>query len=795
MRPLYLLAERIQSLAASKELSELQFLEEALEIVCDWGFRSVRYYEVTDNPLTNSSTFILRHAIYSNPELTAELGLRVEMHHTTLASPENSIVCGNAVDMTKHKSIWINALHLRDDQWVDIALRDHLGRLSNLLAISKPKGAKPFGRDLEMFRPLQAAFQYFYLAHRLRQISKLSISLHSALAKEKMEDPLMVILRNISAILPSGSLALFEYDWSTQQVVKRAEYIRGELNAEEIPETYSPGKGLTGRAWAHQNCRLIPDFSHYCKEQDIIPHQKSLDFHEAKIGQVLTALFHRFGRGARTFMVRLLNRVDKPELPFNPTHVQVLKLACDELTEYVNEVTNKATLDRIQKLSRYGAYNAHSVRDAIEIGLEALRQGGCVDPVLFYKKNLSARMEILLGEKETKYLDNGAADFSMGVNHSVRDWSDNANREPVRDFLLANIKPERDSVLAAFKAEGCRHVIGFMAPGEQGVVIAFLGVSRSDIGSYFRPGRDIDKSALDTVLSVLSIICSVIEVSRSVMSVDDAEELMAGFGHEVITPIAIMRSVAYEGINTAISSLLDADRREALQELEEAKKEIDVQASYIKQHMDVAKAFAQQSKGALSVDFQRHPLRRLVDAAWEEALEWRQDNLDQVSYRNVQLYKNEALNNVELIVDGGLVRNIFANLFKNAIKYSFPKNEGQPIEVRVLAEPQSNMDIIHVENWGIGISSPMKEAIFSRFVREERNDRVRAIRGRGVGLFFARTYAEVHGGELFCAYSISEWADVERTAKLEGYKTCFDLRIPKYGRMIGTHTVSLNDRK
>jgi K+-sensing histidine kinase KdpD len=54
------------------------------------------------------------------------------------------------------------------------------------------------------------------------------------------------------------------------------------------------------------------------------------------------------------------------------------------------------------------------------------------------------------------------------------------------------------------------------------------------------------------------------------------------------------------------------------------------------------------------------------------------------------------------------------------------------------------MEIILVENWEIGIAADQMENIFNKFVRDERIDRFRAIRGLGLGLYVARLIAKVH---------------------------------------------------
>jgi signal transduction histidine kinase len=96
----------------------------------------------------------------------------------------------------------------------------------------------------------------------------------------------------------------------------------------------------------------------------------------------------------------------------------------------------------------------------------------------------------------------------------------------------------------------------------------------------------------------------------------------------------------------------------------------------------------------------------------------------------------------------------------------------------VIGQPQLNLGIIQVENWGIGIPEDKLGAIFLKFIRVEREDRIRPIRGMGLGLYIARLYANVHGGHLYCRYSRPTLDDPIRTKRLEGFETSIELRIP-----------------
>ena len=90
--------------------------------------------------------------------------------------------------------------------------------------------------------------------------------------------------------------------------------------------------------------------------------------------------------------------------------------------------------------------------------------------------------------------------------------------------------------------------------------------------------------------------------------------------------------------------------------------------------------------------------------------------------------------------DAERLRQIFANLIDNAVKYS---PSGEPVEVRVA---QSNgAVIVSVRDRGPGIKEQDQRLIFEKFGRVTG---VGSKPGTGLGLYIARSIAEAHGGTI-----------------------------------------------
>lgn len=95
--------------------------------------------------------------------------------------------------------------------------------------------------------------------------------------------------------------------------------------------------------------------------------------------------------------------------------------------------------------------------------------------------------------------------------------------------------------------------------------------------------------------------------------------------------------------------------------------------------------------------------------------------------------------------DEVFLRQLFANLVGNAVKYARP---GEPALVRVTAMRVGARVVIEVGDNGIGIDEYQRDLVFRRFHRAETS--VGAQRGTGMGLAICQSIVERHGGTIEC---------------------------------------------
>lgn len=94
----------------------------------------------------------------------------------------------------------------------------------------------------------------------------------------------------------------------------------------------------------------------------------------------------------------------------------------------------------------------------------------------------------------------------------------------------------------------------------------------------------------------------------------------------------------------------------------------------------------------------------------------------------------------EAVVDRDRIRQVFANLLDNAIKYT--PADGN---VTISAQQEPGRAVVHFRDTGIGISSGEQDKIWTRLYR---GDKSRSERGLGLGLSLVKAIVEAHHGQV-----------------------------------------------
>lgn len=111
----------------------------------------------------------------------------------------------------------------------------------------------------------------------------------------------------------------------------------------------------------------------------------------------------------------------------------------------------------------------------------------------------------------------------------------------------------------------------------------------------------------------------------------------------------------------------------------------------------------------------------------------------------------EGLSRCEVSVDPNRLRQVFANLLDNALKYTA---EGG--QVTISLTPEAGTAVARFRDTGMGISPEEQPKIWSRLYR---GDRSRSQRGLGLGLSLVRAIVEAHGGTVSLVSAVGQGSE------------------------------------
>ncbi len=213
-------------------------------------------------------------------------------------------------------------------------------------------------------------------------------------------------------------------------------------------------------------------------------------------------------------------------------------------------------------------------------------------------------------------------------------------------------------------------------------------------------------------------------------------EFVAGVTHELLTPLAAMRSAGQNLADGVVAEPRQVQRYGRL---------VDDEGRRLSTMVEQVLEFAGMQAGRKSYAFERTRLATVVDDALAEYAPVLEE-------QGVRVEKRLDDDLPDVMADAGALRRALQNLIANAVKYGAQGHTGNAwIGLRIAAGGPRGRELrLSVEDRGPGIATADLPRLFEPFYRG-RGGTSDAIPGSGLGLSLVKHIAEGHGGRITVA--------------------------------------------
>lgn len=264
------------------------------------------------------------------------------------------------------------------------------------------------------------------------------------------------------------------------------------------------------------------------------------------------------------------------------------------------------------------------------------------------------------------------------------------------------------------------------------VVKSTLGKTSYSFDTGLMPGyillnmSGIIFTSLMVVAIVIFSFWFFINTLKKQMELDEMKSsFTSNITHELKTPIA----VAYAANDALLNYGLSDNPVKREEYLLDTKEQLEKLSALVERILSMS----MKERGNFRLEVSETNIRDMFEKIAQET------RLRTTKICDIQI---EADENLTAVFDAKLMSSVVSTLVDNAVKYS-----GEPVSILLKAIRKSDKLFISVSDNGIGIAQEHQRHVFEKFYRVPHGD-VHEVKGYGIGLYFAKTIVERHGGRI-----------------------------------------------
>ncbi len=229
---------------------------------------------------------------------------------------------------------------------------------------------------------------------------------------------------------------------------------------------------------------------------------------------------------------------------------------------------------------------------------------------------------------------------------------------------------------------------------------------------------------LDAVL-IVAMVLAFRSVKKEVQLAQNKADFVANVSHEIRTPLALISMFA---------ETLEMGRVTSEQKKQEYYGIINKETHRLTGIVNKILSFSQTESGKKKLQLRPVLLNEVV----EDILHTYDFHLKNKGFE----YLFRSSEKIEVLADREALTEIIVNLIDNAMKYSVDVKK-----IEIDAEKNSDVGLLRVKDYGIGISAADQKHIFDKFYRVSTGDLAKA-RGTGLGLSLVKQLLEQQNGKI-----------------------------------------------